>query len=57
MVNVLSSDGKQDLDVIAANASSSATLMLSDVPWNGLIDWSKTVGRLDGKIILLLLIK
>jgi polyribonucleotide nucleotidyltransferase len=41
MVNVLSSDGKQDLDVIAANASS-ATLMLSDVPWNGLIDWSNT---------------
>jgi polyribonucleotide nucleotidyltransferase len=31
MVNVLSLDGKQDPDVMAANASSAA-LMLSDVP-------------------------
>ncbi|KAG0483266.1 hypothetical protein HPP92_011350 [Vanilla planifolia] len=31
MVNVLSSDGKQDPDVMAANATSVA-LMLSDIP-------------------------
>ncbi|RZR81562.1 hypothetical protein BHM03_00007811 [Ensete ventricosum] len=34
MVSVLSSDGKQDPDVMAANATSAA-LMLSDIPWNG----------------------
>jgi polyribonucleotide nucleotidyltransferase len=50
MVNVLSLDGKQDLDVMAAN-DSSAALMLSDVPWNGRIGVIR-VGRIDGKFIL-----
>jgi polyribonucleotide nucleotidyltransferase len=50
MVNVLSLDGKQDLDVMAAN-DSSAALMLSDVPWNGPIGVIR-VGRIDGKFIL-----
>ncbi|KAL6633976.1 hypothetical protein ACP70R_026647 [Stipagrostis hirtigluma subsp. patula] len=50
MVNVLSSDGKQDPDVMAANASSAA-LMLSDIPWNGPIGVIR-VGRIDGKFIL-----
>ncbi|URE47790.1 Polyribonucleotide nucleotidyltransferase, RNA binding domain [Musa troglodytarum] len=39
MVNVLSSDGKQDPDVMAANATSAA-MMLSDIPWNGPIGLS-----------------
>lgn len=50
MVNVLSSDGKQDPDVMAANASSAA-LMLSDIPWNGPIGVIR-VGRIDGAFIL-----
>jgi polyribonucleotide nucleotidyltransferase len=50
MVNVLSSDGKQDPDVMAANASSAA-LMLSDIPWSGPIGLVR-VGRIDGKFIL-----
>ncbi|XP_047081950.1 polyribonucleotide nucleotidyltransferase 2, mitochondrial-like [Lolium rigidum] len=49
-VNVLSSDGKQDPDVMAANASSAA-LMLSDVPWNGPIGVIR-VGRIDGNFVL-----
>ncbi|CAL4968223.1 unnamed protein product [Urochloa decumbens] len=49
-VNVLSSDGKQDPDVMAANASSAA-LMLSDIPWNGPIGVIR-VGRIDGNFIL-----
>ncbi|XP_042456939.1 polyribonucleotide nucleotidyltransferase 2, mitochondrial-like [Zingiber officinale] len=47
--NVLSSDGKQDPDVMAANATSAA-LMLSDIPWNGPIGVIR-VGRIDGKFI------
>ncbi|KAF8645972.1 hypothetical protein HU200_066065 [Digitaria exilis] len=50
MVNVLSSDGKQDPDVMAANASSAA-LMLSDIPWNGPIGVIR-VGRIDGNCTL-----
>ncbi|KAE8783830.1 polyribonucleotide nucleotidyltransferase 2, mitochondrial [Hordeum vulgare] len=49
-VNVLSSDGKQDPDVMAANASSAA-LMLSDIPWNGPIGVIR-VGRIDGNFVL-----
>ncbi|XP_006648841.2 polyribonucleotide nucleotidyltransferase 2, mitochondrial [Oryza brachyantha] len=49
-VNVISSDGKQDPDVMAANASSAA-LMLSDIPWNGPIGVIR-VGRIDGKFVL-----
>ncbi|XP_074565518.1 polyribonucleotide nucleotidyltransferase 2, mitochondrial-like [Curcuma longa] len=49
MANVLSSDGKQDPDVMAANATSAA-LMLSDIPWNGPIGVIR-VGRIDGKFI------
>ncbi|KAL5211842.1 hypothetical protein ABZP36_022689 [Zizania latifolia] len=50
MVNVLSSDGKQDPDVMAVNASSAA-LMLSDIPWNGPIGVIR-VGRIDGNFVL-----
>ncbi|KAG6479476.1 hypothetical protein ZIOFF_062942 [Zingiber officinale] len=49
MANVLSSDGKQDPDVMAANATSAA-IMLSDIPWNGPIGVIR-VGRIDGKFI------
>lgn len=48
--NVISSDGKQDPDVMAANASSAA-LMLSDIPWNGPIGVIR-VGRIDGNFVL-----
>jgi polyribonucleotide nucleotidyltransferase len=47
--NVLSSDGKHDPDVMAANATSAA-LMLSDIPWNGPIAVIR-VGRIDGKFV------
>ncbi|XP_062222750.1 polyribonucleotide nucleotidyltransferase 2, mitochondrial-like [Phragmites australis] len=50
IVNALSSDGKQDPDVMAANASSAA-LMLSDIPWNGPIGVIR-VGRIDGTFFL-----
>jgi len=50
MVNVLSLDGKQDPDLMAANASSAA-LMLSDIPWNGPIGVIR-VGRIDGNFVL-----
>uniref|UniRef100_A0A0D9VID2 polyribonucleotide nucleotidyltransferase n=1 Tax=Leersia perrieri TaxID=77586 RepID=A0A0D9VID2_9ORYZ len=50
MANVITSDGKQDPDVMAANASSAA-LMLSDIPWNGPIGVIR-VGRVDGKFVL-----
>ncbi|XP_010940149.1 polyribonucleotide nucleotidyltransferase 2, mitochondrial isoform X1 [Elaeis guineensis] len=49
MVNVLSSDGKHDPDVMAANATSAA-LMLSGIPWNGPIGVIR-VGRIDGKFV------
>ncbi|KAG1366250.1 Polyribonucleotide nucleotidyltransferase 2, mitochondrial [Cocos nucifera] len=49
MVNVLSSDGKHDPDVMAANATSAA-LMLSNIPWNGPIGVIR-VGRIDGKFV------
>lgn len=48
--NVLSSDGKQDPDVMAANATSAA-LMLSDIPWNGPIGMIR-MGRICGKFIV-----
>ncbi|PKU67843.1 polyribonucleotide nucleotidyltransferase 2, mitochondrial isoform X1 [Dendrobium catenatum] len=48
-VNVLSSDGKQDPDVLAANATSAA-LMLSDIPWGGPVGMIR-VGRIDGQFV------
>ncbi|KAL5725184.1 polyribonucleotide nucleotidyltransferase [Ranunculus cassubicifolius] len=48
--SVLSSDGKQDPDVMAANATSAA-LMLSDIPWGGPIGVIR-VGRIDGKFVI-----
>ncbi|KAK3032103.1 hypothetical protein RJ639_036317, partial [Escallonia herrerae] len=50
MASVLSSDGKQDPDVLAANASSAA-LMLSDVPWGGPIGMIR-IGRISGQFIV-----
>ncbi|CAN1320672.1 Polyribonucleotide nucleotidyltransferase 2, mitochondrial [Linum perenne] len=50
MASVLSSDGKHDPDVMAANATSAA-LMLSDIPWAGPIGMIR-VGRIDGKFIV-----
>ncbi|KAK1268255.1 hypothetical protein QJS04_geneDACA005057 [Acorus gramineus] len=49
IASVLSSDGKQDPDVMAANAASAA-LMLSDIPWGGPIGVIR-LGRTDGQII------
>lgn len=49
MASVLSSDGNQDPDVMAANATSAA-LMLSDIPWNGPIGVIR-VGRIDGQFV------
>lgn len=49
MVNVLSSDGKHDPDVMAANATSAA-LMLSDIPWGGPIGVIR-IGRIDGQFV------
>lgn len=48
-MNVLSSEGKHDPDVVAANATSAA-LMLSDIPWGGPIGMIR-VGRIDGKLV------
>ncbi|KAM1075871.1 hypothetical protein PS2_023195 [Malus domestica] len=48
--SVLSSDGKQDPDVLAANATSAA-LMLSDIPWGGPIGMIR-IGRIAGKFIV-----
>ncbi|PIN21833.1 putative RNA-binding polyribonucleotide nucleotidyltransferase [Handroanthus impetiginosus] len=50
MASVLSSDGKQDPDVMAANATSAA-LMLSDIPWGGPIGVIR-VGRISGQFIV-----
>ncbi|KAM6548712.1 hypothetical protein CsatB_020388 [Cannabis sativa] len=50
MASVLSSDGKQDPDVMAANATSAA-LMLSDIPWGGPIGMIR-VGRIEGQLIV-----
>ncbi|KAI3973474.1 hypothetical protein MKW92_000823 [Papaver armeniacum] len=50
MASVLSSDGKQDPDVMAANATSAA-LMLSDIPWGGPIGVVR-IGRVDGQLIV-----
>ncbi|XP_050224265.1 polyribonucleotide nucleotidyltransferase 2, mitochondrial [Mercurialis annua] len=50
MASVLSSDGKQDPDVMAANATSAA-LMLSDIPWGGPIGVIR-IGRISGKFIV-----
>ncbi|KZV45682.1 polyribonucleotide nucleotidyltransferase 2, mitochondrial [Dorcoceras hygrometricum] len=50
MASVLSSDGRQDPDVMAANAASAA-LMLSDIPWGGPIGVIR-IGRIDGKFIV-----
>ncbi|CAI9758580.1 unnamed protein product [Fraxinus pennsylvanica] len=50
MASVLSSDGKQDPDVMAANATSAA-LMLSDIPWGGPIGIIR-IGRISGQFIV-----
>lgn len=50
MASVLSSDGKQDPDVMAANATSAA-LMLSDIPWGGPIGVVR-IGRICGQFII-----
>ncbi|KAF5958685.1 hypothetical protein HYC85_005910 [Camellia sinensis] len=50
MASVLSSDGRQDPDVMAANATSAA-LMLSDIPWGGPIGMIR-MGRISGKFIV-----
>ncbi|KAK6129340.1 hypothetical protein DH2020_036913 [Rehmannia glutinosa] len=50
MSSVLSSDGKQDPDVMAANATSAA-LMLSDIPWGGPIGFIR-IGRISGQFIV-----
>ncbi|XP_076885142.1 polyribonucleotide nucleotidyltransferase 2, mitochondrial-like isoform X1 [Bidens hawaiensis] len=50
MASVLSSDGKQDPDVMAANATSAA-LMLSDIPWGGPIGMIR-VGWIDGHLVV-----
>ncbi|KAF5178762.1 Polyribonucleotide nucleotidyltransferase [Thalictrum thalictroides] len=48
--SVLSSDGKQDPDVMAANATSAA-LMLSDIPWGGPIGVIR-IGRIGGQFVI-----
>ncbi|KAL6520229.1 Polyribonucleotide nucleotidyltransferase 2, mitochondrial [Orobanche minor] len=50
MASVLSSDGKQDPDVLTANAASAA-LMLSDIPWGGPIGVIR-IGRISGQLIV-----
>ncbi|KAK9691580.1 hypothetical protein RND81_09G205700 [Saponaria officinalis] len=50
MASVLSSDGKQDPDIMAANATSAA-LMLSDIPWGGPIGVIR-VGRICGQFVI-----
>ncbi|KAF3672924.1 Polyribonucleotide nucleotidyltransferase 2, mitochondrial [Capsicum annuum] len=50
MASVLSSDGKQDPDIMAANASSAA-LMLSDIPWGGPIGVVR-IGRISGQFVV-----
>ncbi|GAB2269457.1 Polyribonucleotide nucleotidyltransferase 2, mitochondrial [Dionaea muscipula] len=50
MASVLSSDGKQDPDVMAVNATSAA-LMLSDIPWAGPIGVVR-VGRICGQFVI-----
>ncbi|KAJ8775171.1 hypothetical protein K2173_020175 [Erythroxylum novogranatense] len=50
MASVLSSDGKYDPDVLAANATSAA-LMLSDIPWGGPIGMIR-LGRVCGEFIV-----
>lgn len=50
MASVLSSDGKQDPDVMAVNATSAA-LMLSDIPWGGPVGVIR-IGRISGKFII-----
>ncbi|XP_073060323.1 polyribonucleotide nucleotidyltransferase 2, mitochondrial isoform X1 [Primulina eburnea] len=50
MATVLSSDGRQDPDVMAANATSAA-LMLSDIPWGGPIGVIR-IGRIGDQFIV-----
>lgn len=50
MASVLSSDGKQDPDIMAANATSVA-LMLSDIPWGGPIGMIR-IGRISEEFIV-----
>lgn len=50
MASVLSSDGRRDPDVMAANATSAA-LMLSDIPWGGPIGVIR-IGRICGQFVV-----
>lgn len=50
MASVLSSDGLQDPDIMAANATSVA-LMLSDIPWGGPIGMIR-IGQISGEFIV-----
>lgn len=50
IANVLSSDGEQDPDVMAATAASAA-LTISDIPWDGPIGVVR-VGRIDGNFVV-----
>ncbi|KAJ8546348.1 hypothetical protein K7X08_018931 [Anisodus acutangulus] len=50
MASVLSSDGKQDPDIMTANAASAA-LMLSDIPWGGPIGVIR-IGRISGQFVV-----
>ncbi|GLJ07159.1 hypothetical protein SUGI_0060050 [Cryptomeria japonica] len=50
IANVLSSDGEQDPDVMAATAASAA-LTISNIPWNGPVAVVR-VGRINGKLIV-----
>ncbi|KAI9078072.1 hypothetical protein K1719_039997 [Acacia pycnantha] len=50
MASVLSSDGNQDPNVLAANAASAA-LMLSDIPWGGPIGVVR-IGRIGGQFVV-----
>ncbi len=46
----LSSDGEDQLDILAINAASAA-LMISDIPWNGPIG-AVRIGRINGEFII-----
>jgi len=46
----LSSDGEDQLDILAINAASAA-LMISDIPWNGPVG-AVRIGRINGEFII-----
>jgi polyribonucleotide nucleotidyltransferase len=49
IITTLSSDGENQLDILAVNAASCA-LMISDIPWNGPIG-AVRVGYVDGEFV------